>query len=52
MHDKTALSIATIFGIVFLDSVALLCGHNGTILVASIGAIAAIGGYQFKAVRG
>ena len=52
MQDKTALSIAAIMGIVILDSVALCMGIDGTLLIACIGAIAGIGGYRFKAVRG
>ena len=52
MNDKTALSIASILGIVILDAVALCNGIDGVVLTSCIAAIAGIAGYQFKSVRG
>jgi hypothetical protein len=38
-------AVAAIAGIVILESVAMLTGHNGTVLRLSIAAIAGLGGF-------
>jgi hypothetical protein len=43
-HDKTRLACVAIGAIVFLEAIALSLGHDGLILSASIGMIAAITG--------
>lgn len=42
------VTCTAIVGIVVLDSVALLCGHNGVLLLTSISLIAGIAGYKLK----
>jgi hypothetical protein len=48
MHPETADCVkacAAIGGIVILESVAMITGHNGTVLRLSIAAIAGLGGF-------
>jgi len=45
-NKQTKNVIAAIAGIVVLESVALLTGHNGTILRLSIVIIAGLGGFS------
>ena len=43
--NKTALWLAAIAGIVFLDAIALINGIDGQLLTTCIGAIVGIAGY-------
>ena len=52
MEDKTAISLAAIMAIVILDAVALCMGIDGTLLLACVGGIAGIAGYELKSLRG
>lgn len=45
MHNGTKVSVA-IAGIVILETVAMLTGHNGTLLRLAIVAIAGLGGFS------
>jgi hypothetical protein len=53
MHAETAGCIKAIAGIaavVILESVAMLTGHNGTVLRLSIAAVAGLGGFAVGAL--
>lgn len=43
-HNKTQLAMVAIGGIVVLESIALLMGHNGLLLTSMVGAIGIIAG--------
>jgi len=46
MEDRTILSLWTATLVAGLMSWALYLGHNGTLLLLSVGVIAAIGGHE------
>jgi hypothetical protein len=46
MEDRTILSLWTATLVAGLMSWALYLGHNGTLLLVSVGAIAGLGGYE------
>lgn len=49
MHDGTKVC-AAIAGIVILEVVAMLTGHNGTMLRIALVAIAGLGGFSLASV--
>ena len=48
MNDPTLLTIVAIIAVVALMMVALIMGHNGTLLVGTIAIVAGLGGYQVR----
>jgi hypothetical protein len=53
MHPETSgciKALGGIAGIVVLESVAMLTGHNGTVLRLSIAAVAGLGGFAVGAL--
>lgn len=51
MNDKTALGITGIGGVVWLETVALVCGIDGGALALSFTVIGGICGYIYKGLR-
>ena len=50
MKGNVVKVVAAIAGIVILDSVALMNGINGTLLLIAVVAIAGLGGYELRGI--